>query len=322
MAIDILNIKPNSVSTDLASKFILIFGESKCGKTSFAAQIPNSLLLAFEKGYHALDGVMAQDVNRWSDFKLILRQLDTPEAHEMYKCVIIDTAPIAYEECEQFICGQNGVTKIGDIPYGGGYSATKKEFESAFRKLSQMCYGIVFISHAEKRKITDSKNNELEILSPDLPKRAAEVIEPMVDIIGMIDCVVHEDGTSERWLYTRKTPTIKAGSRWKYLDAKIPFGYTELINALDRAIKKEVELGASVTDEKISIVGQDLNYADLRKEAEQLWKELIAKDKNNSRIILQKAEEIFGFPIRLSEITPIQVEPYSILVAEMRELNK
>jgi len=294
----------------------------KVGKTSFATQIPNSLLLAFEQGYHALNGVMAVDIDKWSTFKDIIRQLGKEEVKAKYSCVVVDTATIAYDYCEQFICATNGVKSIGEIGYGKGYAETKHEFATAFQQIAQMGYGIVFISHAEKRVITDSQDNEIKVLSPDLQKRAAQVIEPMVDIMGMIDCVVHDDGTSERWLYTRKTPTVMAGSRWRYLDAKIPFGYKELIDAIDRAISKEVENGAEVTNEKVAIVTEELDYKAIRKEAEKLWKELVAEDNNNAQLIIEKATEIFGHEVRLSEITESQVEPFSMLLNEMREMAK
>jgi hypothetical protein len=52
------------------------------------------------------------------DFKLVLRQLEKPEAREMYDTITIDTVGIAWEMCEQYICAQNGVQKIGDIAWG------------------------------------------------------------------------------------------------------------------------------------------------------------------------------------------------------------
>ena len=49
----------------------------------------------------------------------MLRQLRKPEAQAMYKTVALDTIGIAYDACEKYICQQNSVQKIGDIPYGG-----------------------------------------------------------------------------------------------------------------------------------------------------------------------------------------------------------
>ena len=45
MAIDILNIQPTTISRDLKGKYLCLYGQPKVGKTSFAAQAPNNLLL-------------------------------------------------------------------------------------------------------------------------------------------------------------------------------------------------------------------------------------------------------------------------------------
>ena len=80
MAIDILNIQPSVISRDLKGKFVCIYSLPKVGKTSMACQFPKNLLLGFEHGWNAIGGVKAIDVTKWTDFKLILRQLEKPEA--------------------------------------------------------------------------------------------------------------------------------------------------------------------------------------------------------------------------------------------------
>ena len=45
-AIDILNITPTTISRDLRGKYLGLYSQPKAGKTSFAAQAPNNLLLA------------------------------------------------------------------------------------------------------------------------------------------------------------------------------------------------------------------------------------------------------------------------------------
>lgn len=119
MAIDLLSIQPQVISRDLRSKYILLAGEPKIGKTEFITLAPKALVLAFEVGTNARPGAMVQKVTSWSDFKIILRQLESSEVKEKFDVIGIDTVGIAYNLCEQFICAQNGVQKIGDIPYGG-----------------------------------------------------------------------------------------------------------------------------------------------------------------------------------------------------------
>ena len=288
-----------------------------------ACQFPKNLLLAFEKGYNAIGGVKPVDIMKWSDFKLVLRQLEKPEARKLYDTVTIDTIGIAWDMCEQFVCAQNGVQKIGDIPWGGGYSACKKEFESCLRKITQLGYGLVIIAHVDKRTEKRADDSEVEIIAPSIPKRAYEIVNQLVDIIGYIDITWDEEGNSERWLYTRKTPTVMAGSRFKYLDPKIKFGYNELVTAISDAIDKAEKLdGAVVVDTIEQTIEEALDYKKIRERASALWTDLVERDEDNAAIILKKVEMIFGRPIKLSEITEDQVDLFNLVVLDMEDMLK
>lgn len=90
MAIDIFNIKPNVVTRDLSGKSFMIFGARKAGKTTIASKFPKALIMAFEKGYNFLPGVMAQPINSWR------------EALEVKKALIKDAEKARVEEKETF----------------------------------------------------------------------------------------------------------------------------------------------------------------------------------------------------------------------------
>ena len=152
-------------------------------------------------------------------------------------------------------------------------------------------------------------------------KRAYEIVNQLVDIIGYIDVTWDEEGNSERWLYTRKTPTVMAGSRFKYLAPKIKFGYQELVDAISEAIEKSEKLdGAVVVDKQQTIIEDKLSYSEIRSEANELWKKLIDLDVENSKVILKKVEMVFGKPMKLSEITEDQVDLFNLVLLDMRDM--
>lgn len=323
MAIDILNIEPSVISRDLKGKYVLVYSQPKVGKTSFAASFPRNLLLAFEKGYNAIGGVRAADINKWSDAKLVLRQLEKPEAKAMYDTVTIDTVSIAWSLCEEFVCAQAGVQKINEIPWGQGYTQLTQEFEAFLRKITMLGYGLVLITHVDVRRETVG-NNEIEYYSPSLNKRCYPICNRIVDIIGYIDVTWDENGNGERWFYTRKTPTIMAGSRFKYLAPKIKFGYEELVNAIADAIEMSEKLdGAKVVDTIESKAEETLDYNALRAEAAALWGKLVTNDgagEEMARRIMKRVEMIFGRPIKLSEITEDQVDLFNLVILDMKDL--
>lgn len=321
--IDILSIEPTVISRDLKGKYLLLYGKPKTGKTTMASRFPKNLLIAFEKGYNAIDGIKAVDVNKWSEFRQVLKQLEKPEAREMYDTITIDTTTIAYEMCEQFVCSQNGVQSIRDIPWGQGWTLAKKEFESCLRKITMLGYGLVLISHIETRKEKTADDSEIEILAPSMPKRCYEVVNQIVDIIGYIATEWDEDGNSHRWLYTRQTPTVMAGSRFPYLAPKIKLGYSELVDAINEAIDKQRDLdGATVVDKIEKKEEQELSFSEIREEASKIWAKLVNEDAANAEKILKKVEMIFGRKLKLSEITEDQKEPFFLVLLEMREMDQ
>ena len=102
--INILDVKPHVVSRDLSGYTTLLYGDPKSGKTTCATRFPKSLLLAFEKGYAALPGVMALPINTWGDYLTALRQLKDEAAKEKFSTIIIDTVDIAATLCDKYIC--------------------------------------------------------------------------------------------------------------------------------------------------------------------------------------------------------------------------
>lgn len=319
-------VEKNVISRDLKGKYVLLYGKPKSGKTTAACSFPDAVLLAFEKGYNAIGNVYPFDINKWSDFKMALRDLEDPRAKERFKTVIIDTVSICWEMCEKFICQQNGVQKISDIPWGAGYTSCKKEFETSIRRITQLGYGVVLIAHSASRVEKTADGSDIEIISPDLPKRASEVCNGIVDIIGYIG---NEwvNGERKRWLYTRETPTLFAGSRFKYMPDKIPFGYDELVNAIADAIEMaEKRDGATVVDTISSKSETHLNFNDVRTRAQELWTRLVGTgdvgDPEMANTILKKIEMTMGRRMKLSEFTEDQVDLLNLVVMDMEELEK
>ena len=325
MAIDIFSIEPSVISRDLKGKYIAIYGREKVGKSTFGARLPRALFCNFEVGTNFISGVRAQNITTWSDFKLVLRQLGQPKAHDVYDTVVIDTVGQAYTLCEEFICAQAGVQKLGDIPYGAGYASCKKEFEGALRKITMLGFGVCCICHSEVKKEAGPNDTVVEVVSPAMPSRAADVVNRLVDIIAYIDVSYDENGQAVRSFITRRTPTIMAGSRLPYLDAVIPFSYESLVDAIGRAIDRQQEIdGAKVVDTAIAQVESKLDYNALMTEASALWKQIVVVNgevnEDAARRVQKRVEMIFGRVVKISEITEDQVDLLNLVVMDMRDL--
>lgn len=277
-------------------------------------------------GTAAIPGALVAPMNDWTDFKKLIKQLEDPRAKEMYHNIAIDTIQWAWELCTKYICVKAGVQNISDIAYGKLYKERDDEFKNALRRISMLGYGEILISHLKTKEITeqisDSQAKETLYVQPDLDKRCLPIVNSLVDMILVGVMEWDKDGNSHRYLLTRSTPTITAGSRFRFLDEKIPFSFKDVEDAVARAIAKEEELGATVVDEaELSNVTEgSRSFSEIEAEARELWTKLVEANPENAPKILRKVELIFGRPMKLSEIQEGQEYFYEQVVDEMREM--
>ncbi len=324
------DIKPHQVSRNLKGYSVFFYGEPKSGKTTIATRFPRALLLAFEKGYNALPGVMAQPINSWGDFKKALTELRDPEVQEMFETVIIDTADIAYSYCEKYICSRESDQKntyetVADIPYGKGYTMAQDEFDTCIRKILQLNYGLVLISHSTEKTFTNEKGQEVSKIVPTLDKRARLVCERTCDIIGYSRAIDTDDG-NKTILFMRGTPRFVAGSRFRFTPDFIEFSYDNLVNAIAEAIDKEAAAsnGTLVTDEKTQVVSQEETYdfEALMKEFQDLVGILMQKDQGNAIKITQIVDKHLGKGKKVGDCTAEQAAIIDLIVHDIKALNK
>lgn len=340
MAIDILKIKPHQVSRDLRGYSVFFYGEPKSGKTTTASKFPNSLLLAFEKGYNTLAGVMAQPINNWSEFKQVLRQLKADEAKEAYSTIIVDTADIAYDYATKYICdnakrsdGSFGVDNIADIPFGKGYSLVAQEFDECLRSIVQMNYGLVLISHATDKTFKDENGSEYNKIVPTLDKRATNIVSRMTDIIGYSRAVTDDKGVESVKLFMRGTQRYMAGSRFKYTPDYINFNYDNLVKAIADAIDKQAATEGEefFTNESKNLyedTTKELNFDDLMEEFQTIVSNLMSStdeeefQKYWQPRLTETIEKYLGKGNKISNCNRTQVEAVSLIVSDLEELVK
>ena len=208
----------------------------------------------------------------------------------------------------------------------------KNEFSEALREITMLGFGIILICH-EKEKPTDMRDEEGNAISrvePDGPRQMREIIDALVDIIGYIgiefDPITKE---STRYLYTRQTPTIFAGSRYRYLAPKIKFGYQELVDAIGDAIDVSVEKdGAQVTEhaERVEII-KSRPFQEVIEEAKVIgnayMEKAVTDEEKEQHINVMKdiIRRVFGSEdFKISSAVPSQVNLVELFIDEVKEM--
>lgn len=329
MANSLLDIKPHQVSRNLRGYSVLFYGEPKSGKTTIASKFPGALILAFEKGYLTIPGIMAKDINSWGDFKKVLIELNDPDVKNVFQTIVIDTADIAYGYCEKYVCNQasdakNSYDNIADIPFGKGYKMAQAEFDVCIRKILQMNYGLVLISHSQDKTFKDAQGQEFNQIVPTLDNRARLVCERTCDIIGYSRAVETPEGVRTK-LFMRETPRFIAGSRFRYTPDVIDFHYDALVNAIADAIDKEANEHANqyVTNEAVNAHVEEKTY-DFNSIMDQIQATigaLMAKNSPTMRTTIQTiVEKHLGKGKKVSECVPEQAPILDLILFDLKKI--
>ena len=321
--IDLLNLQPTQISKDLKGKFLLVYGEHKCGKTTLLSQLPKSLILAFEAGTNALNKAYVQPIEKWTDFKMVLKQLKNPQIQEKFDFVGIDTADIAWDLCVKYICAQNNVENLGDIAWGKGFDMCKKEYAEAFRQIALLGYGICFVSHSTEKTFKDEKGEDYIRIVPALPNRPYDIVNKMVDIIGYIRNIKNQEGDQKTFLFFRGDDRFLAGARFKYIVPRVEFTYENLANAIYDAVDKQAQQDGTIATNELNSFYKEKagrSYSEAMAEAKELWVKLTEGNEENALKILEIVEKVLGRRMKISEITESQLDLLEFVITEMKEL--
>ena len=308
----LLDIKPHQVSRDLRGYSVFLYGAPKTGKTTIACQFPGALLLAFEKGYSTIGGVLAQPINSWSEFKKLFVEFKDPAVKERYQTIVIDTADIAYSYCEKYICTRESDAKhsyqnVADIPYGKGYSMAMDEFDECIRKILQLGYGLVIISHDQDKTMKNENGEEYNQIIPTLDKRARLVCERTCDIIGYCREVEDQEGHKTVRMFMRETSRYVAGSRFKYTPDSIELSYDNLVKAIADAIDEQERVSKGTTTNSFNNLHTDdieYDFPALMKEVQQTVGALMSGHPEMEHKIVSIVDKHLGKGKKVSDCTP------------------
>ena len=231
--INIFDTKPNIVSSDLTGYIIGIYGAFGCGKTTTASKAPNSIIIATEAGYKALPGVIAVDVRSWSDFLTVIAQLKKAEAKERFKTVIIDTLDnLAFYALEE-VLAKNGVSKISDVPYGGGYVQLDLMFRKTLKELADR-YGVIIIAHPnQKQEDVEGQKEKNQYWDLAVNKKIKGIAIGIMDLLIFVEHNRRPDVPNVAHFYA--SDSWEAKTRFANIVPSVEFSYENIKNAIAAA---------------------------------------------------------------------------------------
>ena len=197
------------------------------------------------------------------------------------------------------------------------------EFDECIRKILQMGYGLILISHSQNKSFTDETGAEYNKIIPTLDNRGRLVCERTCDIIGYSRAIETEDGVKTK-LFLRGTPRFVAGSRFRYTPDVIDFNYNALVKAIGDAIDKEAleHSNQYVTEDRINVHKEEQVY-DYEMEMNAFRTAvgtLMETNQSNAPKITEIVEKYLGKNKKVHECTEAQVEMLHSINEELQTL--
>ncbi len=212
-------------------KVIWIYGSPFSGKTTFANQFPDPLMLNTDGNIKFVDapyihikdkvegGRLAKRTFAWELFKDVLLELEKKD--NSFKTIVVDLLEDLYESCRRYICDQKGWDHESDDSFRA-WDMVRTEFLSTLKRLMNLDYeNIVLISHLDTTKdITKKGGDKLTSIKPNINDKVANKVAGMVDIVAR---TIADDG--QYVLSFKRNEVIFGGGRLKFKAAEIPLDY-------------------------------------------------------------------------------------------------
>lgn len=225
------------------NKKLWVYGKPFSGKTTFAAKAPKHFVLSTDgnaqyvtdsykviKDEVTKNGRMIQRKFAWKVFEEEITKL---EVGSDYETIIVDLVEDIYEMCRLYMYDKLGITHESD----DGFSAWDKirtKYMSTMRRLMNLPYNIVLISHEDTSKdITKKSGENITAIKPNLNEKVANKLAGMVAVVGRAVC-----DNGEYTFQVKNDEVTFGGGRLGINNVTIPLEWEE-ISKLFNKNKKE-----------------------------------------------------------------------------------
>lgn len=233
---------------------IIIHGEAKVGKTTFACSAPNPVVIQTEDGLGRIDVDAFPLATSYEDVIDALSALYV-EDHQ-FQTLVFDSLDWFESLVWEKACRENKVTSIEDIKggWGKGYlEATyywRKFFDGVTALRDHKDMMVIMTAHSEIKRMEDPALPAYDCRCLKLHKRAAAIAEEYADCILyasiQTNTVTEDSGfnkkrvrattTGNRLIHTIGQPAFLAGNRYS-LPSPLPLSWESFASALEEQRK-------------------------------------------------------------------------------------
>lgn len=220
-------------------KKIWLYGLPFSGKTYLANKFPNVLMLNTDGNVKYIDapcvpirdevtveGRMTKRKFAWDLFKETIAELEKKQND--FETIVVDLLEDTYEHCRLWCYDHLGIEHESDNSFKA-WDFVRTEFLSTIKKLMNLDYNVVLISHEDSSKdVTKKSGDKITAIKPNVNDKVALKVAGMVDIVGR---VINEDGN--RTISFKTNEVIFGGGRLALKALEVPCEYKDLISVYE-----------------------------------------------------------------------------------------
>lgn len=228
-------------------KVVWLYGAPFSGKTFFANQFPDPLMLNTDGNIKFVDApyiairdtvtVEGRLTKRKLAYEVFVETVAELEKKQNdFKTIAVDLLEDVYESCRVYICDRQGWKHESDDSFRA-WDMVRSEFLNTLKRLVSLDYeNIILISHEDRsRDLTRKGGDKISSIKPNLQDKVANKVAGMVDLVARI---VADD--NERVLSFKTSEVIFGGGRLTVHNKEIPLDYDAFCEVYEEANSKAV----------------------------------------------------------------------------------
>lgn len=238
------------VSPVRSLKKVWIYGQPFSGKTTFADQSPTPINLNTDgnvkyvsmprleiKDQVKVEGSAGRERSirtfAWAIFKGAIEEL---ERGSDFETIVVDLVEDTYEQCRLYMYDKLGIDHESDDAFRA-WDKVRIEFLSTYRRLLNLPYNIILISHEDTSKdITKKTGDKITAIKPNITDKVANKLAGMVDIVARV--VVESD--DYRVLSFKQNEVVFGGGRLQGISvSEVPLTWDSLMGVYDSLNKPQ-----------------------------------------------------------------------------------
>lgn len=223
------------------AKKVVVYGPEGIGKSTFAAQFPDAIIIDVEGSTASMD-VARLEPKSWSELLSNVKDIAAGLVDVPCRTLVIDTADWAETLCAESVCAQKHWDSLSSPGYGTGYRVAWEEFGKLMNELSTTVdkgINVVITAHAAMRKFEQPDEagsyDRWEMKLQNSPKaNIAAMVKEWADMVLFVNyktIVSDKDKQGKgkaqggrRVMYTEHHPCWDAKNRYG-LPAMMDFSY-------------------------------------------------------------------------------------------------